>query len=208
MSGATLGIKIESNFKDYYDKLGTDLNPIAVYNRHRSEEARGSLLGQLRNMGIKTIELKAARDCDNTVKKLVVYTNPRLHESKGKRIVRLDEARLMFSNNLASKYYEEANGVTLKFLQVGARRFRVTLKSDGQSLQEGNVTDIVELASELNFCIMHPIFSIDYITTGKEMIAIDFNKVQQLDKIGMESVLSPGEVITEIKRSIMAYNKI
>ena len=163
----------------------------------------------LRGKGVSTAELKAAKEFGDTISKVVVYTEPTLHDSLGKKIVRLDEAKIMYRNYLASEFYDKSGGDTFKFIQVGARRFRVRMKNDDiTKLAEGRIVDIEELVTELNFDIMIPIFSIDYISNGKEMIAIDFNIVQRLDKLGFRDIMSADDVMTEIKRALIAYNSI
>lgn len=212
MGDNSFGVNIESNFKDYYDFLSCGNKAICTYNRVREEESRGSLLKVLRESGIKTIDLKAVREHNYTDEDLVVYTDPTLHGGKGKHLMKIEHAREMYGSQLASKFYKEANGITLKFLQIGSRRFRLTMQADtkelNKSLDEGKVIDIQELNPELNYSIMYPIFSIDYISNGSEMIAIDFNKVQKLDKLGMDKILKPEEVMKEIKKALMAYNKL
>ena len=209
MVESSLGIKIESDFKDYYDVASTDSNYVGVYARYMTGESRGKSLRWLREQGIKTVELRAAREYDDTVRELVVYTNPNLHDSLGKQVVTLSEARTLYANHLASPFYAEANGETLKFLQLGTRRFRLRLKSEkSKSLLEGTVLDMVELESVLNYSVMQPIFSIDYIFNGKEMIAVDLNRVQRLDKLGLEHMINPAGIISEIKKALIAYNKI
>ncbi len=209
MSGSSLSIKVESDFKDYYDIMSSDINYNCIYKRYKDSNSRGKLLRWLKERGINTVELKAAREYDNSTKKLVIYTNGSLHDGQGKRVVDLDEARELYANHLAAKFYEEANGETLKVLQVGARRFRITMKTkDKYSLTGGSVEDITELTPQLNYSIMEPIYSIDYISNGQEMFAVDFNSVQRLDKLNFQAIMSPEEVLTEVKKALIAYNKI
>ncbi|MCL4417391.1 MAG: hypothetical protein M1365_11955 [Actinobacteria bacterium] len=207
MDNIAVGIKVESDFRDYYDHLSIETG--IIYKRYRIEEGRGKSLAFLNKFGIKTIELKAARQFDDTAEKLVVYYNPKLHDSKGKLVVPINEARIMYENNLASRYYSESNGEYIKFLQVGKRRFRVNMKiPEKESLSGGIVVSIQELESLFNYYIMQPIFSIDYISSGKEMLATDYNSVQSLMKLGFESIMSPKEVMDEIKQALISYNKI
>ena len=209
LSRESHGIYIESDFIDYYDELSSEENYIGIYERHLPTETRGTLLNQLTYSGIRTVDLRAAREFDSSIRYLVVYTNPKLHNSLGKRVVSLEEAKLIYPNNLASPFYEESNGETLKYLQVGCRRFRVNLKSDDPfKMKEGRIVKIEELSPYPNYTILKPIFSIDYISTGKEMIAVDFNPIQNLGKIGFEEVMSAEEVMHEIKKALIAYNKI
>lgn len=209
MGKSSLGVKIESDFKDYYDSLSTEVNYNCVYKRYKDSSSRGALLRWLSDRGINTVELKAAREFDNTASKLVVYTNGSLHDGLGKRVVSLDEARELYANHLAAKYYEEANGETLKVLHVGTRRFRICMKTNEMdSLNEGSIESITEITPQLNYSIMEPIFSIDYISNGEGMVAIDFNRVQNLEKLSFQSIMSSKEVIEEVKKVLLAYNKI
>ena len=204
-------IKIESDFEDYYDFLSNENEDevIGVYRRYKCTEPRGKLLKCLRDKGIQTIELRAAREFGAEADKLVVYTNPTLHGSLGKMVMRRDEAKLMYSNNLAAKFYEEADGVTIKYLQIGSRRFRVTMRTwEPEDLSGGIVEDIEELDRGYNYLIQEPIFSIDYISDGTKMIAIDFNKPQRLEGLGIIGVMTPEEVIEEIKKALIKYNRI
>lgn len=207
MNKSSLGIKIESNFSDYYDSKAS-VESIGVYKRYTDNDSRAKILRWLREQGIKTVDIKAVREFDNSVDNLVVYTNSSLHESKGKSVIELREARIMYPNMPASKFYSEANGETLKVLQVGSRRFRITLKqTEEYSLNEGEVVDIKELSPQLNYGIMEPIFSIDYISDGIDMLAVDFNRVQRLDTLGIQNIMTPEEVIDEIRGALIAYNK-
>lgn len=207
MSKSSLGIRIESDFSDYYDCKGNS-DSIGVYRRYTSSDSRAKILRWLRGKDIKTVDIKAVKEFDNSNSKLVVYNNSSLHGFKGKSVMDIEEARELYPNLPASKFYEEANGETIKVLQIGSRRFRMTLKNeDLHLLKEGRVTDIIELTPQLNYGIMEPIFSIDYIFNGVDMLAVDFNKVQKLDTLGIQDIMTPEEVINEIRGALIAYNK-
>ena len=205
----SLGLRIESDFKDFYDKASTDSNYIGTFSRYRSTESKAQALRWLEGKGTKTIKLKASRMLEGSGESLcVVYTDSKLHHGKGKIVTTLNEARDMYPNKPASKFYEEANGKTIKFLQIGSRRFRVEMQAEGLSLNGGIVTDIKELEPELSYKILEPIFSIDYISSNREMIAIDFNRNEELERLGFEDIMSAEEVIEEIKKSLISYNKL
>lgn len=204
-----LRIKIESDFRDYYDYLNEEKHFRGVYKRFRCVDSRAGLLNILRRYGIRTIDLKSVRDFSNDTDKVVVYTNPKLHNFEGKKIIRLAEAKILYPNYVASKFYDEAKGETLKYLQVGDKRFRLMMKNrNTERVDEGVVMNIVELAPEPSTYISDPIFSIDYISNGKEMVAIDFNRAQELGKLGFRSIMSPESVMLEVKKVLERYNKI
>lgn len=199
-------IKIESDFIDYYDIGGDTGNTDYLYKRYTDTTSRGSLLKQLRGLGIKTIELKSAKQFIGQAKQLVVYTNPRLHDNKGKIKVPIEKALEIYPNNLASKYYDETNKRSIKYLQVGTRRFKIMMSECGKGEELKNKVDTVEeLERDLNYNIMRPIYSIDYISDGRIILATDFNTIQRLDKLGFQDIMKKEEVIQEIKEAIIKY---
>jgi len=200
---------IQSDFIDYYDYLSSDTSNI-IYNRYVSQcKQRGVALKYLRNLGIKTVELKQVNKFFREDGNIVVYTDPRAHNSLGKKIMTVDEANQMYANYIASHYYETTEGITLKFLQVGKRRFTLYYKkNDHYSLEMGKLIDIRESKPYYNRLIGLPIFSIDYISNGREMIATDFNEVENLKAIGVSNLLKSQDVILEIVDALIAYNKI
>ena len=200
------GIQIVSDFVDYYDNLSNDIDPLLVYKRNYSDSVpRGEGLKWVRDNGIKTISLGLARQFLGTHNKVVVYTDTRAHEFKGKIIVDTSIASNIYSSNLVSPYYSETMGVTVKFLQIGTRRYRITFKNEDETISEGNIVRIEELTPDLNHLIRQPIFSLDYIFDGKEMICVDYNTVQNIGNLGFKDILTPEEVMCEIKKALIAY---
>lgn len=199
---------IKSDFVDYYDFLSKD-DSVFVYNRHIKDcKQRGTALKYLRYIGIKTIEIKQVDKFYRSDGPIVVYTNPKGHDSTGKRIMSIDEANQLYANCIASKYYETEDNLTIKYLQIGKRRFTLCFrKTEALTLNSGQLIDIKESVPEYNRLIGLPIFSIDYISNGHEMIATDFNEVQNLSYINMNRYISPEEVINEITEALAVYNK-
>lgn len=210
MSSNGADIRIISDFEDYYDIASSSSDNAYVYNRVRPIESRSKALKFLRDKGISTLDIKLVREFDDSAEKLVVYTDPYLHDCKGKHLVDLNHAKQIYGSLLASKYHDEANGEALKFLQVGSRRFRLRMKINIENnvLTEGEILAITELNPGFNYSIMCPIFSIDYVSNGDSIIATDFNRVQRLDKLGIDKLMAPSEVISEIKKALLAYNKL
>lgn len=201
------GVKIVSDFVDYYDTESNAVDPLMIYVRNYSDSLpRGESLKFMRDIGVKTIQIGLPREFVGTHEKVVVYTDIRAHNSLGKIIVDSKLAADIYSNNLASPYYIESNGVTIKFLQVGTRRFRITFKNDKEELNEGTIESVEELEPALNRLVRKPVFSLDYIPNGKEMLCVDFNAVQHIGKLGLQKIMSGTEVIEEIKKALLAYN--
>lgn len=202
------GLYIKSDYTDFYDVLSNN-NSIITYNRYLSQcKQRGSALKYLRNLGIKTINIKQVNQFFRGDGPIVVYKNPMEHHGNGKAIMTVDDALQYYGNCVASSYYE-TDGFTIKYLQIGKRRFSLCFKKDKtETLTMGTLVDIKENYPEFNRLIGLPIFSIDYISNGHEMIATDFNEVEDLHRLGMDRYLDSNIVITEIIDALTVYNKI
>lgn len=200
------GMLIQSDFTDYYDNLCQSTGYI-TYNRfYKNSEPRATALSRLRAMGIQTVTLKAVTDYNifSGFEKLVVYTNQIEHNSRGKEILTLQDAMTLCPNCAAIPFYEESDGVTLKMLQIGSRRFRLILKNDDPSLlREGKLIDIQEIQSSISYSVGLPLYSIDYIQTREGLLAIDFNYVQRLDTIGIPQFIKPEEAYIEIRDALL-----
>lgn len=202
------GLCIKSDYTDFYDVLSNN-NSIITYNRYLSQcKQRGSALKYLRSLGIKTLDIKQVNQFFRGDGPIVVYKDPMGHHGNGKAIMSVDDAMQYYSNCVASNYYNK-DGFTIKYLQIGKRRFSLCFKkNEAETLDVGTLIDIKENTSEFNRLIGLPIFSIDYISNGCEMIATDFNEVENLHNINMDRYLDSNTVITEIIDALTVYNKI
>ena len=197
-------IKLVSDFVDYYD-LAFNSAGSTEYKRMLSESMpKGKALNWLRLHNIPSIETKPVNAFSIYDRQLVVYTDPKLHSGKGKIICSYNEAINNYGNYLGSAFVDGTDGISLKFLQVGSRRFRIMMKNDkdGIELNPGIVTDISELKPEFNYFIYNPVFSIDYISCNNKMLAVDFNEVQSLSELGIDKLISPEDVVAEIEKSL------
>lgn len=200
-------IKLTSDFSDYYDSAFM-VNGDMEYRRMQSEcMTRGKALGWLKLHNIPTIETKPVKEFNRSTEKIVVYTNTKLHRGKGKVICSYQEAIDNYPNYLGAPYIEGTDGLCLKFLQVGSRRFRIMSKNPDyeSTLNNGVITSIEELKPEFNYSISIPIFSIDYIPRNNSMVAIDFNEVQPLEYLGFSKIMTPGDIRNEVEK-FMKHN--
>ena len=202
-------INIESNFTDYYD-IAMCKSSAITYSRYRNANAdRSDELLFLKQNGIKTVEFGPLSKFGPSTSMFVVYTNPSLHDFKGKKICTYREVVSQYSNYLLAEFLQSSQGYTVKYLQIGKRRFRVMMYNPNfmTRLDEGSVIGIDELSNQYNYAIGKPIYSIDYISNGHEMVAIDFNDTQNLWTLGFQNYISAQEVCKEIGEALLAYNK-
>lgn len=204
-----MAIQIVSPFTDYYDYLSVDGG--MIYNRVRNTSSKVEELRIVKALGIKTLELKPANQIvmGSHNQKVVVYMDLSKHSGEGKMIYPLNTVKITYPNKLCSIFYEPSDGVvrTYKFLQIGKRRFWVYIRNKG--LVEDTVEGITEIESGYNYYLRLPIYSIDYILTsdGLTQIAVDFNSIQSLSKLGMNRVLGAEVVVQEVYESILEYSK-
>ena len=201
-------ICIKSDFTDYYDNLSTD-DAVVKYERLLNNSSqRGKALTFLRSLGIDTVQIMAASKYIGTSNKLVVYTDPTKHHSDGKVIMSVDEAVRAYPNYPASQYFLTDGRVSMKYVQVGRKRFNILYRKDEPyTLDPGKIIDLTEISSDYNQQIKLPIFSIDYISINNKMVATDFNEVEQLDRFGLEKFMSAEKVIEEIHDALEFFNR-
>lgn len=202
-------VKIISDFIDFYDYLSVNENPTGTYIRNKSDiPSKGRGLAELRRVGVKTIEAKAARDIVSASNKLVVYTDPSKHDGSGRILMSYDEANMIYPNSLASEFFDEADGFTNKLLQIGSRRFKIVFKAEPLSLKTGDIVSIDEITPSYNMLLGLPIYSIDYIPTHDGMLAITLNTVERLLGYGLEKIITAEQVISEVYNALLKYNRI
>lgn len=205
-------VVIKSDFNDYYDaEFVRNFSPkeksyiyerMLLNSRHRAED-----LNFLQLHGIPTLNLSPVSNFlllePSTL--VLVYTMPNEHSGKGKIVLENREAQDLYPNMPGRIWipHSETDGITLKCLQIGKRRFKITLKGkdDKTDLKYQDIVNIEEIPSEYSKWCKNPIYSIDYIPTQNGLMATDFNQVENLEKLGMHSVMSQKEVYNEIVNS-------
>lgn len=195
-------MNLVSNFKDYYDFLSQSQSDIK-YIRNINSSTKVDELNTIRNLGVKTIELKPVSHMLN-VDKVVVYTDITKHCGCGKVIMDLDAAKLMYPSKLCSKFMSEVD-YTYKLLQIGRRTFRCAIKNVlplKVSKDEGDIL-VQEISGIKIEGIDLPIYSIDYIKTTEGMLACDFNTVERLDNLYMNKHITAHEVVEEIEKILI-----
>lgn len=204
--GVGLGLRLETDFDDYYDSLFDDSGPLVYKRMAKDSMPRGKAINYLKGYGVPTLNPMSAGQFSRTHDKLVIYTNPKLHGGLGKIIETRSQAELMYGNSLAVPFIPGISDY-LKFIQIGSRRFHIIMHTcdDGIHCNPGKPSSITEINPSLNYDIAIPIFSIDYIPVNNRMVAIDFNEVQHLGSLGFNRILCPDDVVAEIEKATVAY---
>lgn len=201
-------INIISDYIDFYDNLSDTKSPI-TYKRNMGDCRQiGTALKYLRNIGIKTIDVKPVSSFNIFDGDITVYTNPIRHSNNDRKIMSVEYAKLVYPTCVASKCISSDNMITIKYLQIGKRRFTLTYKSNDLSLNKSYLVDISESNPSYNMLIGLPIFSIDYVIDKGIMVANNFNEVENLKELDIEKIITAEEIVEEIRQSILTYNKL
>lgn len=205
-----LAVVIKSDFQDYYDAefINSGYKEKAyIYNRIQSNRNhRTKDLLDIQEQGIPVLSLRPVVDFQllKPDTKILVYTRPTLHNGEGKILLENREAQDLYPNMPGRLWipHSETEGYTLKYLQIGQRRFKLVLKGkDDIDDLTPRIFNIVELSPEYSKWNKFPIYSIDYIPTKNGLMATDYNNVENLQKFGMEKVITSKEVHSEIVKS-------
>lgn len=216
-----LSVRLTSDFKDFYDE---ELNKLCEINKHERQflfrreksqtQHRALDLKFLRTSGIPTIDLKPVTSFQfmSPDTKILVYTQPELHNGLGKVVMDNLDAQTMYGNMPAREWikHSETNGMTLKCLQVGLRRFKILLWNESpegcieesgkglSDLKDKKVVSVEELPGGQIGISASPIYSIDYLPTDAGLLATDYNSIENLGNLGFERVMTPSEICKEI----------
>lgn len=187
-------IRIESDFDDFYDYLSDSNETELIYKRFTKDRMnRIKSLKYLQKYRIETLEIKQPYEFLGEATEVEIYTDQNSHGTKGKRIVKLDDAIRNYYNYPASIVTKPDDGMLYKYLQIGSRRFQMTI-----DLENKTPKSLVENKSEFSDNFMFPIYSIDYEIINSEYIAVDFMNIVKLNDIGVNYFMKPEEVIGEI----------
>lgn len=206
----TSNLYINSDFKDYYDKAGANKPDGNIeYNRlMRDVPGKVKEIRKIHDFGNQTIKIEPINKISSDVKKVIVYNDIKGHRGNGKTVMSLSDANILYPNKLGTEFFEGNESTTFKILTIGKRRFRCIIKNVDY-LTEKEVISIDELKEGYNYQIALPIYSIDYVKNHcNQMIIADFNTIQRLDYLGLDKYMEPQEVVDEVYKALITYNKI
>jgi hypothetical protein len=163
-------------------------------------------LKALRNARIQTIETGAVRDITSKSGSVYMYTDLNAHGGNGRLVMRKEEACLIYPNTLASEFYVETGTINYYIVHVGKRQFTVKIDSALSNNKNRGVDYVKEL--KIGYCdtIKFPVYSIKFIVTSNgKLLASSLNNVPNLFALGIDSVMSAGDVMTEIGNAIVKF---
>ncbi len=208
-------VAIRSDFVDFYDSAFYNGDtPLGVYNRNESDLVSITKgLAFLRGIGINTLGVNAVKNLNPKSGRVLVYVGDSLGNQE-RLLMEHKSAKLMYPNMPASEFEEDSGSLITRVLQVGSRRFRITITGefncDGRhgniDYGRGNIESIVELASSYNQSIRLPIFSIDYISSDNGMVATAFNNIEKLERY--HNLMRAEDVVDEVYRAMIRYNML
>lgn len=226
----TMAIKLDSDFRDYYDHWfsGSWQQPDFTFTRNSTGGmSRREMFEFMRSLGITTpafgtvkelvskmasflpaqpdanlhsIYLDAAGD-------VVVYTDIRAHAGEGKVKMSLREAFHHHPNDLASEFIvSSSEAQTLRYLRVGRRQFWLQYTSNDDWRSNCGDVDIKVLGEEFSmtpFTLMGEGTSPVFaidFVFATHMYAVDYNIAPQLAGTGIEEILPAKSAYDEIAR--------
>lgn len=201
-------IKLDTDFQDYYDGLLVNgATQGSVWKRKiNGGHTRSELFELLHKMGVPTVEYGSVRGCREG--QCVVYTDSRGHMGNGKSLMETTQARMIHPNSLCSVWHPEAGLVTYKVIQIGLKRYQLTMQG-ASPLKEGRVVNVLRLADSPEYPSLSPIYSIDYIRVGNgtqmSVVATDLNLTQPLGYLGFAGIMSAADVVQEIMNTFKRY---
>ena len=199
-------IKLVSDFTDYYDHLFSGTGDCLTYTRKLSDCAsKISDMKFLKSLGVPVIDIVPTSYADDDAK-VVVYSDLTKHGS-GKSIQIGGTAKSDYSHSFCSLFHPESSGVTVKYLQIGSLQLSLTFVNDDymRTVSTGKLLEYRQLQSCFNSIIKLPIFSIDYINCNGVMTAIDFNQAENLKQLGVDRLVKPELVYSEVKKALEYY---
>ncbi len=216
-----MNVKLISDFIDYYDHW-FDLTGYRYERLSITTFSRKQILNYLKhdlNLNVpifgntkkvyKYFKNKNNINIDNI--RVVVYLDYYSHRGIGKLRTYLKDAINKYPNRLCCEYIENTNSTSYRYLQIGNYCFWLKYKSDDswKSNCGENINIKLLKYNNNNFykIIKYPLFAIDFVL-GNQLYAVDFNISPGLKNTGIEDILSPKNVVLEIKNIIeYALNK-
>lgn len=203
-------VKLESDFKDYYDHWfagSWDKSDIVFERFTYSKTSKLEDFILLKSLGFCIPKIGTVSQLDamllDKFSKVVVYLNDHAHAGEGKRLLSLESALVLYPNHFASEYiinkdYEYSE--SYRYLRVGSKTFWLKYVSYDDWRSNCGDVDISIIDFDVNLTVpqLNPLFAIDFIKTNNKLIALDYNSSPGLKWTGVEDIMTGKEVFNEI----------
>jgi len=206
-------LALRSDFVDFYDlAFDARLPGVPVFQRFSRDAAdRVTLLRALRlTLGENVPTFGTARDClrgwdDDSM--WVAHFDPFAHRGEGKVVLAAGVLRREHPpETIVVKYIDGNRGRSLRHLQIGRRAFLLHYESaDDWRSNCGDVRVMVSGRAHPMTEATWPLLAVDYVTDGSGRLwAIDLNTAPGMTGTGIEDLMTPDEVVDEIKGAMAA----
>ncbi|BDB12868.1 hypothetical protein [Acidithiobacillus ferrooxidans] len=218
-------IRIESDFRDYYDHAfcGAWETPDFTYERMSTGGmSRPAMFVAFESVGLNTPRHGLVRDlipelkkeyagyCEHLNLKVVVHTSEYAHAGEGKELLAYDQAMKKRRNAFAVEFIPTALGnnhaTSYRYLRVGTRVFWMEYESQDDwrsNCGDCSVKYLSESAdtvtAEAVFFRESPLLALDFLKVGQKMLAIDLNVAPGLRGTGIEKIMKPDGVYQEVQ---------
>jgi hypothetical protein len=231
-----MNLKLNSDYHDYYDAW-LDLEADYTLSRRMTDGPNKIEAFHLLNMmGIKTpiygMVAELYKDLSSQftegkagVKKagydkvveVVVYTDINAHAGEGKLKMSLEEAREKYPGHFAVQFIPSDTSMfasrSERLLQIGTRRIWMEYTSrDNWQSNCGDVNiSLIKTDRSRGFVlneIQLPLFAIDFVTNGRDRLAVDLNVSPGIKGTPVQGLLKAQEVVSLIKDRFMDLNNV
>lgn len=201
---------LTSDFEEYYDKeilnYGgiKDVEFVRMSNMNFSKKQQLELLEKI---GYSIINIMPLRQMF-TDGKILVYTNPDLHNGMGKSIMSLSDALVMYRNSLCTELFDHST--TYKILQVGFDCF--SLEIENEDLKEARLKSCILLGNGLPGLVnnKYPMYSIDFVQDNNgKLLACDLDVAVKLSHIeGLSECIKAEYVAEKLYRYLISRQEV
>lgn len=217
-------IKIESNFRDYYDHAfcGSYETPDAIFQRDSTGGmSRPAMMTTFQSVGIQTprhglvqdlVPALEARYADypaelRQMMQVVVHVDEQAHAGEGKLALSYAEALAQYPKQFAVEFLPTANvgSVSYRYLRIGLRTFLLRYNSLDDWRSNCGETHIEYLGGTGRidpettlFFDLSPMIAIDYVQLGKTFLALDLNIAPGLKGTGIEKAMPPAAIFETV----------
>lgn len=201
---------LTSDYEDYYDKEIKEYGGIETVEFIRMSDdnfGKKQQLEILQKLGYDTIEIMPLRQMV-TDGKIIVYTNPDLHNGSGKSIMSISDARVMYGNNICTELFD--HDMTYKILQIGFDCFSLEIENEG--LKEARLKSCILLGNGLPGLVngKYPMYSIDFVRDNNgKLLACDLDVAVKLGHIkGLSECIKADYVAEKLYRYLISRQEV
>jgi hypothetical protein len=216
-----MGIKLVSDFVDFYDFEFSDPNGDSVFRRVTTDGLdRYEMLVYLEKLEFLVPLYGTAKELSDMMEpheEIILHTDIYAHRGDGKERSTIAEALAKCPETLATRFIPfdvpntppEVKGLSWRYLQVGTETFwlQYTSTEDWRSnCGEGDVElffrDKTQLFNNHQYkdllIYKYPLFAIDFVPSGEDLYAVDFNIAPQVRGTGVNKILSASDAAKAI----------